>query len=392
MRVLILINTFFPHIGGAETAVHNLAEGLVANGHEVIVGCTTQINSTGDEYYHSYKLERYHLPRGSSRFKVDDWFLALAAAPTVHRWQPDFILANFVWPVGYAAMQLRKFFRIPVIVVSHTIDIDTIPSLRYGFRLNSDLNKKIEWTVQNADGLIAISKRTTQIYQEIGAQPVRIANIPNAINFESMNSSIPEARHLLGISPQKKVILSVGRNVPLKGYENLIQMVPTVAEKVNEVLFVLVGENMSSLSDLVIQNNVSKYVKLYEKVLPAGISLIDKPTSPMQTISTYYKAANLLAMPSILEGLPMVGIEAMASGLPIVAHQIPGASDLIRDNVNGRLVPIGDNVAFIQALIDLLQNDSFRVALGKQARDDVKRFDRLQVANQIIDFAQQVCK
>jgi glycosyltransferase involved in cell wall biosynthesis len=84
------------------------------------------------------------------------------------------------------------------------------------------------------------------------------------------------------------------------------------------------------------------------------------------------QAFDVLALPSLWEGLPMVVLEAMAAGCPVVASAVGGLPDVIEDRVSGRLVPPADPAALAFALADLLSSDEERSALAVAAR---ARFD-----------------
>jgi glycosyltransferase involved in cell wall biosynthesis len=87
-----------------------------------------------------------------------------------------------------------------------------------------------------------------------------------------------------------------------------------------------------------------------------------------------YQVADLLALPSYSEGLPLVVLEAMAAGLPIVTTGIRGMADHLRDGVNGRLVPPGDPAALAAALARLLGDGEERLRMGRANREQVAAF------------------
>jgi glycosyltransferase involved in cell wall biosynthesis len=385
MRILKLTDSFLPTIGGAEVAIHHLAEGLVENGHQVLVGCISA-SKHPREHRRSYELTRLSMPRGSDRFYFKDLLLALAVARLAARWKPDLILATFTWPTGYAALKLRAIHQKPVLIIAQGADIQVEPSVHYGYRLNPILKKRIEWAVRQADGVIAISEQIEQEYRAIGVQPQRIRRIPNSIDCQQLSSPFAGARGLLDIPEDRPVLLSVGRNHPKKGFAQLLQIVEQVRREIPSVLFIIVGRGVSRLAEVVKQLEIEENVRLYEQVLPAGIQFLDQPGASLNQILPFYKAADFYVLPSVIEGLPVVGIEALAAGLPILAFQSPGACDLIRDGENGRLVPLGDWDQLAQAIVAAIRSSDSRAAMTLKAAERARAFDRREIARQVIDF------
>lgn len=388
-RILVLTGSFLPQIGGAELAVHNLCQGLVNLDQEVLVGTPT--SGRKDEFQYSYSLTRYFTPRGLYRSNLIDYWMVLCISRQISNWKPDAIIANFAWPVGYAALLARGDSSIPVVVISHGADILRVPSINYGMRLKPHLDKKIQWTVCHASGLIAISDQVLGEYLKIGADPRKIRNIPDAINYDALSLSMPDARKRLGIAAgNRKVILAVGRNHPIKGFSDLIHMMPVIIHDVPNALLVIVGKDVPRLSWLVEAEGLSDYVRLIDEKFPVGIECMGPDLGFDQRIGSYYKSSDVYAMPSISEGLGMVALEAMAAGLPVVAYSMPATTDSILDGLTGRLVPYGDKSSFSCALIELLQQDEQRVMMGRNATAFANQFSQEIIAKRVIDFLDEL--
>jgi glycosyltransferase involved in cell wall biosynthesis len=88
------------------------------------------------------------------------------------------------------------------------------------------------------------------------------------------------------------------------------------------------------------------------------------------------RRAAVYAMSSIFEGFPMVLLEAMTQGVPMVAYDVPrGPAEIIRDGANGRLIPDGDTAAFTDALRGLMDSDADRTRMGRRAWDDAHAYE-----------------
>jgi len=112
----------------------------------------------------------------------------------------------------------------------------------------------------------------------------------------------------------------------------------------------------------------------------------------IEKIETFFKSADIYAMPSLIEGLPLVALEAMACGLPIVSSLSAAGGDLIVDGENGLLVPAGDVSSLVRALQALLIDSDLRIRMGKASQEIAKSYDRVAVAKEHIKLYEKLCK
>ena len=108
-------------------------------------------------------------------------------------------------------------------------------------------------------------------------------------------------------------------------------------------------------------------------------------------LSLAYNAADLLVMPSLLDNLPCTVMESLACGTPVVAFDVGGVGDLVKDGRNGRLVRVGDTEVLADAIRNVLQDDRKREGMGKYARKDAEeRFSPEKQAGRYMDIAQSM--
>jgi glycosyltransferase involved in cell wall biosynthesis len=106
----------------------------------------------------------------------------------------------------------------------------------------------------------------------------------------------------------------------------------------------------------------------------------------------YYLDADLFVLPSLAEGMPNVVLEAMGSGLPIVATRVPGSEELIQHGENGYLVASRDSQALAQTLITLINDRTLREKMGKQSKEIVSQYTWESIAEQYFELYQQSIK
>ena len=168
-------------------------------------------------------------------------------------------------------------------------------------------------------------------------------------------------RRELGIPPEATVLLSVGRMVSKKGYQHLVPVLPEILERIPGLHVVFAGGG-DLLEEL--QQAASGFA---ERVHFPGVVYRDR-------LPALYRSADFFVLPAVhdakgnVDGLPNVILEAMASGLAVVASGISGIPLAVEDGVNGRLVPEADPQALVDVLADIGSNGSVRRSMGEASR------------------------
>lgn len=379
MRVALFTSSFLPVVGGMEYAVHYLAEALLDRGVDVTVIARRQ--PVSDNFAHRYPLIRYGLPfRGGHRFRIDH-VTALLALAQLHGEKP-LDIAN-IHSVSVAPQLSLGFFlskRIPVVMTPHGEDVQRVPEIGYGLRLDARWDRIIRNHLCAADAVTAISNSIARELDWINQE--KITNVPNGIHTRVFGCG--HATHLqeiLGLSPNTRIILSVGRNHIKKGYEYGIRAVAELfrTHDTENWHYVLIGRGVSSLSSLVVELSMQKRVSLIETVSPERLRL-------------YYNSSHIFFSPSIVEGLSLVSIEAMACGLPLVVTDVPGNEDIVSENRCGLIVRNKNVSEMAQGLRALTSNDSLRMSLGELARARAITYDWQEIAGRYIAVYENVLK
>jgi glycosyltransferase involved in cell wall biosynthesis len=202
------------------------------------------------------------------------------------------------------------------------------------------------------DALIAVSEEDADEARRLGIDSRKIAFIPNGIEAPIL----PErqaARARLKLTEDEVVIGFVGRLFPQKGPDIIIQAMANLVERFKgpEITLVMVGDG-----DL--RRELQEMARSLE--INARVRWIGEVPGVMQM-----PAFDILALPSLYEGMPYVLIEALFAGLPIVAAQVGGAKLLVEPGVNGYLVSPGDPQSLAQALGELIIDPAKRSKFGK---------------------------
>jgi UDP-glucose:(heptosyl)LPS alpha-1,3-glucosyltransferase len=216
---------------------------------------------------------------------------------------------------------------------------------------------------------LPVSDLTRDIFlQEYPVKPERVRVIHPGIDpewYEMLDrpSCREEIATQFGFASREKIILFVSMNFELKGLDVLIKAVSLLAKKpsVPASRLLVVGKG-----------NIRKYGMLAtslgigERVIFAGII-------PNECLKTFYLASDLYAMPSHFDTFGMVVLEAMAASLPVLVSDRVGASDLIREGVNGCIVPVTAGPEEIAGKLSLMLPDDTLERMGRVARETALR-------------------
>ncbi len=234
--------------------------------------------------------------------------------------------------------------------------------------------KYVRWVLKRTDGLIALSKEWKQIEQILPGLPVFL--LPNAINQDDYRL-IAQSR--INKSPARSVknVLYLGYLGKTKGTFDLVEAARLVLTRRSDVIFHLVGGELAR----------GEREALQQKINALGLNgnvRLHEPVEYAEKLE-YFRQADIFVYPSYYEGMPMAVIEAMASGLPVVASNVGGLPDLVMDNENGLLTPPGDPWSLSDSLNVLLDNVNLCHAMQqKSSKLAAEKYDIEKLVDELI--------
>jgi glycosyltransferase involved in cell wall biosynthesis len=210
--------------------------------------------------------------------------------------------------------------------------------------------------LRRAEVVVAVSHAQAVRCREAGVRPQHIRVIPNAVEVNG-SAAAGDLRQELGLQPDSRLVLSVGRLSPEKGLADLIAAAPAVLAEHRNAVFVLVGEGVERRR---LEMQVCE-LGLTGRVLICGFR---------RNAAALMAQADLLAMPSVTEGLPNVILEAFAAELPVVATAAGGVAELVRPQT-GWLVK--DRARLAETLAEALRDPAEARRRARAAHDLVAR-------------------
>jgi glycosyltransferase involved in cell wall biosynthesis len=351
LKILMALQYYVPHRTGLTLHVQRVAEALASRGHEVTV-----------------LTARYELglPRDE---------LVINGVRVIRLWAPIRISRGMLMPAyPYAALRLVQ---LNDVVSLHTPMLETAVFAMYSKLLHKGLiithhgdlvlpsgllNRFIEFVTFNfykmagwaAHRLLAYSNdyadhsyyiapfrdKTSAVYP-----PIQIPE-PNPQRVEDLR-----AEWLSGLNGNARVLGYAGRFVEEKRPDVLIRALPIIHEKYPGTKIVFAGQYDIKYEDFY-ERNQALIEQFSEHLIFLGLLTDD------QEVANFYAACDVLALPSDTECFALVQVEAMRSGTPVVATNIPGAREVVKVTGMGEIVPPGDPQAFGEALVRVLSDRS----------------------------------
>ena len=288
----------------------------------------------------------------------DGFFMALGSLPTLFKLRKQFniIDAHFAYPDGYAATLLGHWLKMPVTI---TLRGTEVPLSKMPER-----KARMLTALKNATRVFSVSDSLKQLVVSLGAVSDKIRVIGNGIDvvkFYPLAKTV--ARAELAIPKNAKVLVSVGALVDRKGFHRVIEILPTLAAKYPELIYLIVGGDSP---EGYIRERLEQQVKTLE--LEKNVRFLG--AYPSEQLKLPLSAADLFVLATANEGWANVFLEAMACGLPVITTEVGGNIEVVNAPELGTVVPFGDSAALLAALLQGFETVWDRSLIIQYAREN----------------------
>jgi len=285
----------------------------------------------------------------------------------------DIIHAHY-WLSGLAAEQLKRYWHIPSLLMFHTT-----AHMKNAVAASADretaLRLETERTlVHEADALVAGNPdERADLAAMLGASnPDTICMIPPGVDLARFSPGDRAAeRAALNLDPDARLVLAVGRVDPIKGFDTLLEAFRDLAHHDPSAQLLLAGGDADD------QGNPVGPMTTYARIA-GDLGILEHVrfigSIPHEDLVHWYRAVDVVAIPSRYESFGLVAIEAMASGAAVVASRVGGLRFSIADEVSGLLVPHSQPAVLAAALERVLGDDQLRDTLGQNAAMAAQRY------------------
>ena len=372
MNILILTNTYAPHVGGVARSVAAFAEEYRRRGHRVLIVAPEFPDMPGHE------TDVIRVP-AIQKFNASDFSVALPLGPqfsdAIDAFGPEIVHSQHPFLLGMTAVRVARRRELPLVFTHHTL------YERYTHYVPGDSPAMKRFAIELAtryanlsDQVFAPSESIRDLLVERGVvAPIEV--VPTGVRLESFATGDGAAvRRQLGIPGDAFVVGHLGRLAPEKNLEFLAHAVADFVAGDARAHFLVIG---TGPSEKVIRDTFARAglaARLHVLGILQGRQLADA-----------LHAIDVFAFASLSETQGMVLTEAMAAGLPVVALDAPGAREVVEDGVNGRLLRGATPAAFGAALRGITALDAeARRTMRQAALDTAEAFSMPRCADRAL--------
>ncbi len=396
MKIVYITDSFAPEsVGGAGQVALDMASGMMARGHSIDVITTTQ-NKEGEgvSTYAGISVHRIYAPRTSqfvrSYLSANNPFIRSATLSIIQKLKPDIVHAHNVHEhFSFAALRWIHAIGIPVFITLHDtlsfaytrlyhfIDSSNahqrgpfdyrVPILFTIRQVGKAFNPFRRWSIRrslrSAHAIFSVSDALGNALRQNGIQNVTtLYNGVEPLEFQASDSEVVALRERLGFG-NRPIVLFGGRAMQDKGSEVLINTLPQVLKSHPGALVVMAIERGGYRDSLI------RYAE--QKGASHALRCIDLLHERER--AALFSAATIVVVPSIyFDPAPLMVMQAMSAGKPVVGTRFGGTPEIIADGVTGFVVNPFDADGMAETISKLLGDDELRQRMGVAGRERVE--------------------
>jgi glycosyltransferase involved in cell wall biosynthesis len=345
-RLCIVTHTFLPHVGGIERVVYEQSKRLMKK-RRFDLSVLTHRNYTPPEYeYDGIPVKCYDalnigfrlgIPYPIPNITSFETFLQMVKSSTIVHAHGHPYLSSLI------SGKLAKRYNKPFILTQHNTFIEYNGVWDQVEKINDLAVGK--QTLKEARKIIVISDATRRYVLSLGAEPEKIELLYNGVDVARFRPSLNErerVRKRLGISEDASVVVTVRRLVYKNGIDTLLSSAMKTIRRNPKIVFLVIGKGPDFVD---VKARISQLGIKKNFLLTGFISDEELPS--------YYNAADFFVLPSKSgEGLPLVALEAMSCGLPIIATDVGGIREVIIEGF-GKIVPPNNPAKLAEEILEL---------------------------------------
>lgn len=366
MRIAFITQSYPPMISGAALVVERLAQGMAERGHPTLVLAASDKGYAYTENLGKLRIAR--LPSVPNPKRAKQYFAPLSlyqVAKELKSFDPDILNIHDLF-LGLAGVFWARSGNVPIVGTIHQLPwfinayLPDIPILN--LLVTNSIWACSRWMNKQCDALVVPTLTIARtINAEAGFRPVDISNGIDLNHFTTVSSSPNEKKQLCqkyDLDPNRPIILHVGRLDVDKNVEKVIAAATKVMQ-VSDAQLLVVGDGECKQS----LQKQAKHLGIWENCHFPGF------ISANGDLPGIYRLADIFVTASEIETQGLVLLEALASGLPVVAVDATCIPELVKDNVNGFLVKLDDVEAFADRVNRLVVNPAQAKQMGKIGRE-----------------------
>ncbi|HEU4436614.1 MAG TPA: N-acetyl-alpha-D-glucosaminyl L-malate synthase BshA [candidate division Zixibacteria bacterium] len=347
----------YPVPGGSGAVASELGIGLAGRGHEVHFLSYARPFRLSRYYenlfYHEVEVTNYPL------FQHPPYTLTLAAkiASVAEKWKLDIVHAHYAIPHATSAFLAKQILgtALPkVITTLHGTDITLVG-------LNPSFFDVTRFSIMSSDGITAISNFLARKTKEqfVITKPIEV--IPNFVDINRFSPTNPTCKREHFASPNEKIVIHISNFRPVKRIPDVVEVFRRIQAKVpSRLLLIGDGPEAARAQQMVEQYKLEKQVDFLGQ---------------QEYVENLLCLGDLFLLPSEQEGFGLAALEAMASGVPVLATRVGGLPEVVIPGESGFLFEVGDVEEMAAKAIEILNDGQGEVLKTKARQVAVERFD-----------------
>jgi N-acetyl-alpha-D-glucosaminyl L-malate synthase BshA len=272
----------------------------------------------------------------------------------------DVIHAHYAVPQGLLGALLKKIKRKPLVVTLHGSDVTILGS-------NAATRPLVGFVLRNADCVVAVSEFLKKEAIKLGAAEKKTRVIYAGVSAGKRKQG----------SPAGKRVVFIGSLVKQKGVDVLLRAFKKVAARHGDAELLIVGDGRERRS----LEKLSRELGIKARFLGS-----------LRDVDEGLAGSAVLVLPSRKEGFGLVILEAMRSGIPVVATRVGGIPEIVKDGKNGLLVEKEDPSALAEAIIKVLEDEALRSRLISEGFKTAGKFSWTRMADEVDELYRELAK
>ncbi len=361
---ILICHSYPPVLGGSEIEAQRVSGAMIRKGHKALVVCAGGPPMPAGDSFVDEEGVPVKMYGGGVSERWRGYAYALGVAWTLWTRRRDYEVAYFLMQ----GLQLATGIPVARLLGKPVVMKFSGSSLVVGMQA-SFVGRLCLWMLKRwAARILVLNPGMVEECRQVGIDLNKVGFMPNPVDvdvFCPVDVATKRAlRAELGVEPEAGIVLYVGRMGPEKRLESLLEGFALVRERLPQARLVLVGDGPER-----------GRVEQEAKRLNLGASLTLTGRQNGVGVRKWMQASDAIALVSELEGLPCVLIEGMAAGLPAIASNIPGNTQVVTPGENGLLTEVGDARSIATAIEAMLTDRALGERLGQQSRElAVERF------------------
>ena len=386
MKIALIAGIFFPHPGGAQVQIHNLANKL--NEKKVEVDC--YIFDKANLKNNNYKIILLNKLILSFIFILNYYFnlnlnfiLKIYLNKIIKKKNYDIWHFNFVNYKSLILIDCLKDLKQKILVTFQGVDIQINKEIKYGYRLDKKYEKYLKKILDKIDNFSCLSNTIKKDLLNLNVPLEKICIIPNAVEIEKFKKLKIDR-----VKNDKINLITVARfSEKKKGFDLVPELLVKLIELKLDFHWNIIGKNTKELFKKdIIKKNSDKFTIIDDLIN------FDETYLPSSHLINKYMCSDIYLNLSRIESFGITFIEALASGIPVISFDTKGVNEIIKDKYNGYIIKGNNLDSIAKKIFEIAHDRSLIETLEVGMVNSSKNYDLNLVTNKFLDLYKTLLK